>query len=261
MKLPLLTLLAISTSLGFAQCEDFIYNLNTGDPWCHDSENGFITVLAEGGTEPYTFDIRNDMDELVNLGGSNEALDLGSGTYSIYVVDSEGCELEGDVNLFAPEALMWVEFMSSWDDEFGWGNISMAATGGTGSLSYTWFTYEMDVIGASTSYGGLDPGCYIGQVIDDNGCILQDTTCFGATAIGENVLIQPLIKYSAVNNVLTIEAFSDGMVRLYAIDGSLLGAFSIKKGNNMFELNQTQVIYFYQITERNGQIHAGRVGN
>ncbi len=129
---------------------------------CFAETNGGITVTPTGGTAPYTYSLDN-----VTYGTAN-TFALGTGTYSVYVKDVNGCSIQFDnLNITQPPVLggSIVETGNATCGGGSDGTIQVQGTGGTAP-------YQYSSGGAFQSSDVLlvDPGTYTVTVKDANGC-------------------------------------------------------------------------------------------
>lgn len=163
-----------------AQIEEFIT--------CYGRSDGVVSAAANGGTAPFSFDWEDgtQADTLKNLG---------EGTYSVIVSDTNGCQNDTTITLSQPEEL-FAEINSKDVTCYGAedGNAIILSTGGTAPYQYEWE-------GGQTikELKDLEGGDYKYTVTDANGCAIDGTveiqenpqlildlgfkepTCFGKT--------------------------------------------------------------------------------
>ncbi|MBK6965460.1 MAG: hypothetical protein IPH20_16400 [Bacteroidales bacterium] len=128
---------------------------------CNGAFTGSATVLATGGTSPFTY-LWNDPSAQTLA----TATGLAAGTYTVTITDANGCMDTESVIITEPTAITLVSASSTapvnWGDN---GTITIVATGGTGILHYT--------IGLETNTTGVflrPSGVWTYSVTDDNGC-------------------------------------------------------------------------------------------
>ncbi len=131
---------------------------------CHGSNDGSITVIANSGFPPYSFDWNNN--------GSGPTLDnLSPGIYSCTIADSRGCSaILDNLKIIEPEPL------SALIDNIGSincngeqsGNIEISAQGGTPPYSYQWSnaSFTDDIF-------NLQAGIYSVVISDINACSFE----------------------------------------------------------------------------------------
>lgn len=159
-----------STSFEVDQPQQVTINLASQIPSCQSSFDGFISVVAEGGNPPFSYQWNNGRTTSTN---SN----LSFGTFTVTITDDNDCVLVSDPIIFNPLAdtivlenlnINQVECASQ-----NSGFIETSFTGGVGVLSYLWDN------GATTaSLYELEAGSYSLTVTDDNQCeyYLQNVT-------------------------------------------------------------------------------------
>ncbi len=139
---------------------NLITNLQITNPTCNGGSNGFATVLLTGGTGGFTYAWSS---------GSTTASEtnLPAGIQTVEVTDTNGCSIIVPVELLDPPAIV-VSIDSSRITSCPTapeGYASVAASGGTGSLSVSWSNGQM-----SYEATALVAGTYTATVSDENGC-------------------------------------------------------------------------------------------
>ena len=135
------------------------------NPLCVSDANGWAQVLATGGTGSYSY---------LWPSGDTNAIDsmLISGTHTVTITDSNSCSSTFDVVLVDPQALSNIGFnvtnVSCYFDMNG--SIVANPIGGTLPYSTTWSNGQ-----TGTNAIALSVGSYSIQVVDANGCVLNDT--------------------------------------------------------------------------------------
>jgi len=136
------------------------------EPNCNGEHNGELSVdNPSGGTPGYTYNWSSGAT-------TQTASGLGTGTYIVTVIDSHGCKLvKNNIHLNQPSALTNTNSVTDVTC-YGTsnGSISTNASGGTGSLDYSWSANAGAQTG--TSAIGLSAGDYDLTIEDDNGCTL-----------------------------------------------------------------------------------------
>ncbi len=129
---------------------------------CFGGNNGALTVLAAGGTPPYSY--------LWNNGSSSSAASqLSAGTYSVLVSDANGCFTSLN-NLLVSQPVNPLTISASSISPvscFGGNNgaVNLSVNGGTASYSFHWSN------GASSqNLSAVQAGQYSVTVTDANGC-------------------------------------------------------------------------------------------
>lgn len=147
---------------------------------------GTITVTATGGTGTLVYDWSNS--------DSGSFIDsLAAGPYTLTVTDANGCSatasyvVDAAPNTVAFDAPVIVDVTCNGGNN---GSITASATGGTGTITYTWNTVPQQT-GATAS--GLSAGSYSVTIADAVGCSASTTyTVNESTLITiDNVVITP----------------------------------------------------------------------
>ncbi len=135
---------------------------------CNGALTGSVKVLPIGGTVPYSF--------LWSNGATIEDLSgLATGAYNVTVTDKNGCTTTASATITQSSSINISSILSNGPICAGTNlNLTTAADGGTGTLSYSWsgpngFTSSLQnpIIPATTT---ATSGRYILIVTDINGC-------------------------------------------------------------------------------------------
>ncbi|MCC6459820.1 MAG: T9SS type A sorting domain-containing protein [Saprospiraceae bacterium] len=132
---------------------------NSANVLCFGQQNGNATVSASGGTGAYTY-LWNNTQNTANL------TNVGGGTYTVTITDSENCTATVSVSIVEPSALSvntssTPQLVNGGAD----GTASAAPAGGT-----TLYTYLWSNSGSTPDISGLLPGSYTVTITDANGC-------------------------------------------------------------------------------------------
>lgn len=134
---------------------------------CYNANDGTIDLTVSGGTYPYTF--------TWSVGGKTYAnhediTQLFPGTYSVVVVDANGCSISGSVGITQPAAIV---ASYNYNDNpchgNSFGTIDMTLTGGTVPYIYSW-NGPSGFTAATQDLSGLSSGLYQMTVTDLHGC-------------------------------------------------------------------------------------------
>lgn len=190
-----------------------ILTLNFINPLCNGSDNGSITVFAQG-TGPITYSIDG-----VNFGNANTFTGLAPGEYPIAVQDANGCVVGQVVEIVEPDVLE-VEVLA-FDETCvgGDGSLSFNATGGNGSYEYSIDTGNNFV--SNNSFTPISSGTYEWVVQDQNGCFANGTQTInsgGGPTINSITVTQPSCATSFDGEII-IDAVSLTSTIEYSING------------------------------------------
>ncbi len=126
---------------------------------CHGGNSGTATATVTGGTSPYTYSWSNNAVSASITG-------LAAGTYTLGVLDKNGCIATASVTLTAPTAVTANAVVNSNSGACSnTGSATVTPGGGTPSYAYLW-------TGGNTNANatGLSAGGYTVTVTDKNGC-------------------------------------------------------------------------------------------
>ncbi|MFH1320030.1 MAG: phospholipase D-like domain-containing protein [Bacteroidota bacterium] len=145
---------------------------NTVMVTCFAGDDGSATVTPSGGTAPYTY-LWNDIGSQSN----STATSLTSGTYIVIVTDAVGCTSGIDIEITEPSSIIISSEVAS-DiscNGFADGGITIAASGGTGTLEYS-IDGGSNYPNSTGIFTGLTAGNYDVMVKDENQCMQTGAT-------------------------------------------------------------------------------------
>jgi|GEM_PF-2833020 len=135
------------------------------DVLCYGEANGSATVVASGGTMPYTY--------LWPVTGSTEATasGLGAGNHTVTITDANSCTLQKTFTISEPETPLSATVSKTDVQCFGTatGTATAAVSGGTGNYTYSWSPSGSTAVTAS----GLSSGNHTVTITDSGGCSVQ----------------------------------------------------------------------------------------
>jgi len=144
------------------------------------SSNATASVSASGGTTGYTYLWSNGKTTASITG-------LAANSYSVTVTDANGCTSTGVANVLNTGAPTASAAPTNVTGCFGGanGSATVTASGGTGTLTYSWNTTPAQNSATAT---GLAAGTYTATVTDASGCVVHTTaTISQPTAIAAPV--------------------------------------------------------------------------
>ncbi|MFS0491569.1 T9SS type A sorting domain-containing protein [Leadbetterella byssophila] len=129
---------------------------------CNGGTNGSATILASGGTAPYTYSWSHDNSTNASANG------LSAGTYTVTVTDANGISTSAQVTITQPTALVASQGAITHVYAFGasTGSATVMVNGGTAPYTYSWSGSNSTTATASN----LAAGTYTVTVTDANGC-------------------------------------------------------------------------------------------
>ncbi|MEZ5050463.1 MAG: gliding motility-associated C-terminal domain-containing protein [Saprospiraceae bacterium] len=139
---------------------------------CHDADDGSISLMITGGTDP-VFILWNDGNT------DSERQNLAQGLYAVTVTDGNGCTQQDSVTITNPPILIIdiLNILEPEDTGMG-GEISVQATGGTPSYTYSWNDGNMDSLRINLGFG-----IYLLTVTDANGCTATQSWEFASDSL------------------------------------------------------------------------------
>ena len=181
---------------------NIILVLNVDSITCHGDNDGIIQANVSGDAPPFTY--------LWSTGSTADRIfDLGPGSYSLTISDSNGCQAEKKVTLNEPDSLL-LQISTYPESCIGGGQNGMAiarVTGGTPPYRYFWNS-------SPNQYGdtavNLPAGSYIVTVYDKNNCPVTGTAT-----------IDPPANYQISFDTIPVSCFNgkDGQVSVHVRGG------------------------------------------
>lgn len=152
-------------------------------PSCNGYNDGVITVVGFGGTAPYNYTWNNG-----TVGATDNKLVAGS--YSITVIDANGCVGSIVTGITAPPAIVITPTLLTSPSCNGLndGAISLTATGTLAPYNYVWNTGS-----TNANLTAVSAGIYTVTVTDGNGCMKVTSV----------ILSQPSALISNPTNIVT----------------------------------------------------------
>jgi len=150
----------LSENISIGSPNDFIVNLTPVHVSCYGETSGEV-ILDVSGAGAYTFAWSNGQN-------SQNLANLGAGTYSVTVTNSNGCQKTAETVVTIPTALSLGMTFSNPQCPNDFGAINIDVSGGTLPYRFAWSN------GATTEdVDNLIAGVYSIVVTDANGCTLE----------------------------------------------------------------------------------------
>lgn len=155
--------------------DSFIISSIIKDVDCFGGSDGIITIIANGGTEPYTFTWLNENQQQIT--GNGNQLTASAGNYTLVITDAQLCTDTLSVLTINEPALLQLNYAATDETCAGAndGSATISVVGGIAPYRYSIFGINATVPGDGTSatgnFVGLSPGSYSVQVVDANNCI------------------------------------------------------------------------------------------
>ena len=137
------------------------------DVLCNGSSDGYISILASGGSQPFTY-----LWLPAGTGSGILVTNLQAGSYTVQVTDDNNCDTSETYEIFEPTPLS----AGGTTTPSSCGNANGVATvnpvGGTPPYTYAWYDSGGNFIGQTTQTAtGLLEGDYDVEITDFYGCI------------------------------------------------------------------------------------------
>lgn len=254
----------LTNTVNVSEASQFTVTASSNSVSCFGLNNGSATVTVTGGTTPYSYTWSP------SGGNASTASGLSIGTYSVLINDINLCSKTMTVNVIEPAQLAAITSQTS-SVCFGSnnGSATVAASGGTGTYSYSWSP------GGSVNSGvsSLSPAVYSVTVSDINLCSVTKTLTitepsqYTVTASTNSVLCNGQSTGSATVNVsgntpsYTYTWLPSGG-NTSSATGLGMGSYTV----NIFDINScatTQTLNIAQPTALTGSINtsAANCGN
>ncbi len=144
-----------------ASSDTLLLSLNATPTLCHGSSDGTATVMASGGTPPYTYQWSNGQN-------TETAFGLSANTYSVVVTDANGCMATENIEVDEPPLLeVSVSELPVSCDGTSDGSATAMPTGGTPDYTYLWSDGQ-----TTQTAVNLPEGSYQLTVTDAHGCMV-----------------------------------------------------------------------------------------
>jgi large repetitive protein len=227
---------------------------NGEDISCNGFTDGSAEVIPTEGTPPYTY----LWDAAAGNQTTQEATNLGAGTYSVTVTDDNGCTIERNITLVEPPQLDAITSVTSdYNGEdiscngFTDGSAEVNPTDGTPPYTYLWDA----AAGNQTTQEAtnLGAGTYFVTVTDDNGCTIERSiTLVDPTQLDATTSVTS--DYNGEN--ISCNGFTDGSAEVVPTDGTAPYTYlwDAAAGNQTTQeaTNLGAGIYSVTVTDDNG---------
>ncbi len=202
---------------------------------CHGSMTGSIDVTVSGGTMPYAYSW--------STGATSEDLSgLPAKTYSVTVIDANGCSVTCTVTIGEPASGLSVSGSHTDVACFGTstGSINLTVTGGTTPYTYLWSNGA-----TSRDLNGLIAGTYSVTVTDGNGCTVTKSIA----------IAQPTAALSLSGSHVGVGCFggTSGSIDLTVTGGTAPYSYAWSNGATARDLAGLAAgVYSVGVTDANG---------
>ncbi|HIO71576.1 MAG TPA: PKD domain-containing protein, partial [Flavobacteriales bacterium] len=173
------------------------------DVLCNGDTTGAIDLTASGGTPPYTYSWAPNGETTEDLA------DLGIGTYTATVIDSNGCTVIASYTVTEPPALTLSTAQNDANCGQSDGDATVFPSGGTGAYTYSWNTVPAQTNAIAT---GLASAIYVATVTDSAGC--SNTATVNISDLGGGV------GSTTVDNDASCNGVCDGQATANIVGGT-----------------------------------------
>ena len=154
-----------TASVTITQPSALTISSNIGDATCYNECNGYGTVIVTGGTLPYLYSWSNGWITPTDT-------NLCAGTYTVSVVDSNGCSTSIVFSISEPSQInISTSATNTTCVGCANGTATATATGGAGPYTFLWMPCNQTTATAA----GLPANTYTVCVTDSYGCTVCDT--------------------------------------------------------------------------------------
>ncbi|PCH91771.1 MAG: hypothetical protein COB85_08775, partial [Bacteroidetes bacterium] len=205
---------------------------------CFGGSDGSATVLATGGTSPYTYSW-NDLGTQTTV----QATGLIAGTYTATITDSNGCVAAASVTILEPPVVN--ASITAFNDVscnlVCDGDATVSASGGSGPYTYVWSTSPTQ---SNANATGLCAGTFMVTVTDSLGC--NDT-------VSVNIAEPPALTLALSGTNVSCNGGSDGSIDATTDGGSPTYTFSWSSGPTTEDISGLTIgTYILTVTDAQG---------
>lgn len=153
----------VSVSQPVAAVSSTFTNTNVN---CNGGTTASIDLTVAGGLGNYSYQWNNGQT-------TQDLTNIGAGTYSVIIMDQNGCTNSNSITITQPSASLFIGATNTPVGCFGMqnGSISLQINGGTGPYTYSWNTGS-----TADNLSNIGAGNYTVTVTDANGCSTTQST-------------------------------------------------------------------------------------
>ena len=178
------------------QQNNIITNSTIFSPTCAGTEDGSITIIAEGGSGIYTY-------QWSNMATTSTVQNVGAGIYTVTVSDEGNCSTVQTITVEEPSTIQLTADISdiSCDGQTDDGIIVVNVSGGFSPYTYEWSN------GATSSINnGLTAGAYTVTVTDNNGCFSTEIyTVSTSSTFNIDAMVRDVTCNSSADGIISLD--------------------------------------------------------
>lgn len=229
-----------TTSLSILEPLPIAISISSTNSECGGDGNGTASAVVSGGIPPYNYTWNN--------GATTSSVEgLTSGTYSLVVVDANGCSNSETITLennAGPQLTIYSSNASCAQTSNGWAFVQVS--GSSGNYTFAWSNGVQSPLN-----NGLLPGEYNVTVVDGNGCAAVATA---------NILAPSGIAVTPVVSNVSCEGAANGKIDLVIVGGIPPYTASWSNGSQGLQIEDLAPgSYNYNINDSNGCTTFGQV--
>jgi hypothetical protein len=187
---------------------------------CNGSDDGSLTLLASGGTFPWTYSIAGPAG-FTSSSVSNK--NLAAGNYKVILSDQNNCFDSILVAISEPAVLKGTNNVTQPECYGQKGSFSLSISGGTSPYNYEWLDASGSLYAATQNVVSVDKGKYKFRITDAKQCVFEDSS----------EIVEPKLLEVSVLSLTHNTCFSDlsGGISLKAIGGTSPYSYRVNQGN------------------------------
>jgi gliding motility-associated-like protein len=192
-----------SASAQVFQPTQIVLNLGGKNPLCVGDNNGFVYVIAQGGSPGYAYQWNGSSSQ------NDTLFNLVAATYTVTTSDLKNCTASSSYSISNPASLN-ASFINRREiscANASDGSIEINVNGGTPPIFFSWSNAA-----TSSVVSNLSPGNVAVTVTDNNGCDTTLSTIFNAPL--------PISLLILASDSVSCPGYTDGAIQISAIGGT-----------------------------------------
>lgn len=187
---------------------------------CNSTDDGSLTLLASGGTFPWTYSIAGP------AGFTSSSIynkNLAAGNYKVILSDQNNCFDSVLVTISEPAVLKGTNNVTQPNCYGQKGSFSLSVSGGTSPYNYEWLDASGSLYSATQNVVSVDKGKYKFRITDAKQCVFEDSS----------EIVEPKLLEVSVSSITHNTCYSDlsGSISLQATGGTSPYKYRINQGN------------------------------